>query len=134
MANWIPGDPTLVAQMLKICSAYSPQSLEEFVRPMTWGIEHVVKDRFTDAGVFPEKIRFTKDTWMFNYSAQPSVLVTEFRKFDPLTMLAFEAAEKDGKADDLQKDLEALFNAQNRSAQKDLTSIPATFLRVMMEV
>ncbi len=39
MGNWIPGDPTLVAQILKISSAYSPPPPEGFVSPMTWGIE-----------------------------------------------------------------------------------------------
>ena len=45
-------------------------------------------------------------------------------------MNAFEAAEKNGRAGDLQKELEALFNGQNKSASKVATSIPATFLRV----
>jgi hypothetical protein len=45
-------------------------------------------------------------------------------------MNAFEAAEKNGRAGDLQKELEALFDRQNRSPSKDATSIPATFLRV----
>ena len=39
MGNWIPGDPTLVAQILKISSAYSPPPPEGFVSPMTWGVE-----------------------------------------------------------------------------------------------
>ena len=33
MGNWIPGDPTLVAQILKISSAYSPPPPEGFVSP-----------------------------------------------------------------------------------------------------
>jgi hypothetical protein len=45
-------------------------------------------------------------------------------------MNAFEAAEKNGRAGDLQKELEALFTGQNKGASKDVTSIPATFLRV----
>ncbi|RYG97794.1 MAG: class I SAM-dependent methyltransferase, partial [Alphaproteobacteria bacterium] len=39
MGNWIPGDPTLVAQILRISSAYSPPPPEGFVSPMTWGVE-----------------------------------------------------------------------------------------------
>jgi ubiquinone/menaquinone biosynthesis C-methylase UbiE len=38
MGNWIPNDPTFVAQILKISSAYSPPPPEGFVSPMTWGI------------------------------------------------------------------------------------------------
>src|SRR5437763_6881379 len=39
MGNWIPNDPTLVAQILKISSAYTPPPPEGFVSPMTWGVE-----------------------------------------------------------------------------------------------
>ena len=49
-------------------------------------------------------------------------------------MNAFEAAEKNGRAADLQKELEDLFNSQNKSSRKDATSIPATFLRVTVTV
>jgi hypothetical protein len=45
-------------------------------------------------------------------------------------MNAFDAAEKNGNAGDLQRELEDLYNSQNKSASKDATSIPATFLRV----
>ena len=46
-------------------------------------------------------------------------------------MNAFEAAAANGGEDDLQAELEALFNEQNTSS--DATSIPATFLRVTVE-
>ena len=39
MGNWIPNDPTLVAQILKISSAYTPPPPEGFISPMTWGVE-----------------------------------------------------------------------------------------------
>src|SRR5690242_13902865 len=50
MGNWIPNDPTLVAQLLKISSNYTPPPPEGFVSPMTWGIESNVIERFTAAG------------------------------------------------------------------------------------
>jgi len=40
------------------------------------------------------------------------------------------AVEKSGRAGDLQKELVALFESQNRSPTPGNTSIPATFLRV----
>jgi hypothetical protein len=49
-------------------------------------------------------------------------------------MNAFEAAEKNGRADDLRKELDALFETQNTSPRKDTTSIPATFLRATVAV
>lgn len=55
MGNWIPGDPTLVAQILKISSAYTPPPPEGFISPMTWGMEDHVIERFGKAGI-PKKI------------------------------------------------------------------------------
>jgi ubiquinone/menaquinone biosynthesis C-methylase UbiE len=130
MGNWIPGDPTLVAQILKISSAYSPPPPEGFVSPMTWGIESNVVERFSAAGIPQERIAFLRDTFAFNYPAPPSELLSAFRKYYGPTMNAFEAAEKAGRADELQNELEALFISQNRSPQAAETSIPATFLRV----
>jgi ubiquinone/menaquinone biosynthesis C-methylase UbiE len=134
MGNWIPGDPTLVAQILKISSAYTPPPPEGFISPMLWGKEEHVTERFVQAGVSKEKISFLKDTFTFNASYSPTVFVDVFRKYYGPTMNAFEAAEKDGKASQLQKELEELFISQNKSADKNSTSIPATFLRVTVTV
>jgi len=130
MGNWIPNDPTLVAQILKISSSYTPPPPEGFISPMTWGIENNVIERFAGAGVPKEKISFARDTYTFNYPSAPSELLSAFRKYYGPTMNAFEAAEKNGRTADLQKELEVLFNSQNKSASKDATSIPAIFLRV----
>jgi ubiquinone/menaquinone biosynthesis C-methylase UbiE len=134
MGNWIPGDPTLVAQILKISSAYSPPPPEGFISPMTWGIESNVIERFSGARVPKENISFVRDTFTFEIPGKPSKLLETFRNFYGPTMNAFEAAEKNGKAGDLQRELEALFNSQNKSSNKDATSIPATYLRVTVAV
>jgi ubiquinone/menaquinone biosynthesis C-methylase UbiE len=134
MGNWIPNDPTLVAQILKISSAYSPPPPEGFISPMTWGIESNVVERFAAAGISSENISFVRDTYTFKYPAPPSDLVSTFRSFYGPTMNAFEAAEKQGRADDLAKELDALFVGQNESPRADATSIPATFLRVTVVV
>ncbi len=134
MGNWIPGDPTLVAQILKISSAYTPPPPEGFISPMTWGVESNVIERFAGAGIPIEKISFVRDTFTFIYPSPPAALVDEFRKYYGPTMNAFEAAEKNGRAADLQKELEVLFNSHNESTSKDSTSIPATFLRVTVSV
>jgi ubiquinone/menaquinone biosynthesis C-methylase UbiE len=130
MGNWIPNDPTLVAQILKISAAYSPPPPEGFVSPMTWGIENNVLERFAGAGVSKENISFVRDTYTFNFPNKPSELVDAFRKYYGPTMNAFEAAEKNGRAGNLQSELEDLFNSQNKSTNDNATSIPATFLRV----
>jgi ubiquinone/menaquinone biosynthesis C-methylase UbiE len=134
MGNWIPNDPTLVAQILKISSSYTPPPPDGFISPMTWGIESHVIDRFVAAGVSAGKINFERDTFTFNYPGTPSSFVDTFRKYYGPTMNAFEAAEKNGRADDLQQEMEELFNSQNKSTRKDTTSIPATFLRVSVAI
>ncbi|MGB7973842.1 MAG: hypothetical protein WCF81_05735 [Roseiarcus sp.] len=45
-------------------------------------------------------------------------------------MNAFEAAEKNGRSEDLKRDLDDLFMSQNKSQVADATLIPATYLRV----
>ena len=134
MGNWIPGDPTLVAQILKVCSAYTPPPPEGFVSPMLWGIESNVIERFSSAGVPAEKISFLRDTFTFSAPGTPSDRVDGFRNFYGPTMNAFEAAEKNGRAEDLQKELEALFKSHNKSRDPNATSVDATFLRVTVEV
>jgi SAM-dependent methyltransferase len=130
MGNWIPNDPTLVAQILKISSAYSPPPPEGFVSPMTWGVESDVTERFTAAGVPAESISFARDAYRFTFPSPPADLVAEFRSYYGPTMNAFDAAETNGRTNELQEELVALFTAQNDSPNPGTTSIPATFLRV----
>jgi len=134
MGNWIPNDPTLVAQILKISSSYSPPPPEGFVSPMTWGVEDNVIERFVAAGVPEKKISFERDTYTFNFPAEPSELVAVFREYYGPTMNAFEAAAADGREAELHAELDALFTNQNTSPSEDATSIPATFLRVSVAV
>ena len=89
-------------------------------------------ERFAAAGVPADKISFARDTFTFDFPGTPSAFADEFRKYYGPTMNAFEAAEKQGRAAELQKELEELFNSQNKS--QNATSIPATFLRVTVAV
>ena len=134
MGNWIPNDPTLVAQILKISSAYSPPPPEGFVSPMTWGVESNVIDRFSSAGIARESISFARDTYTFEFPGTPAKFLDTFRNFYGPTMNAFEAAERNGRATDLQRELEELFASQNKSSSQDATLIPATYLRVTVAV
>jgi ubiquinone/menaquinone biosynthesis C-methylase UbiE len=134
MGNWIPGDPTLVAQILKTCAAYTPPPPEGFISPMTWGVPANVIERFAAAGITPDCITCTPDTYTFNFAGTPVQFVDAFRRYYGPTMNAFDAAEKNGKAQALQEALEALFTKENRSGEAGKTSIPATFLRVTVKV
>src|SRR4030095_11241851 len=98
MGNWIPNDPTLVAQILKISAAYSPPPPEGFVSPMTWGVESHVLERFGAAGVPKAHITCVRDTYTFIYPNPPVELLAAFRNYYGPTMNAFEAAEKNGGA------------------------------------
>jgi len=134
MGNWIPNDPTLVAQILKISAAYTPPPPEGFISPMTWGVEGNVIERFSAAGVAKDKVSFARDSYTFRFPGTPPELVAEFRNFYGPTMNAFDAATKNGKAADLSRELEALFTRCNESKDGKSTSIPATFLRVTVSV
>jgi ubiquinone/menaquinone biosynthesis C-methylase UbiE len=134
MGNWIPGDPTLVAQILKTSSAYTPPPPEGFVSPMAWGIEANVIERFQAAGVSADKVSFERDTFTFISDVSPAQYVAIFRDYYGPTMNAFEAAEQNGRADDLRRELEDLFERENTSSNQNTTSIPATFLRATISI
>ena len=134
MGNWIPGDPTLVAQILKVSSAYTPPPPEGFVSPMTWGVESNVIERFGNAGIAKENISFKRETFTFKTKISPAEFVSLFRDYYGPTMNAFEAAQKNGKAEQLQHELVSLFESQNKPGSNGATSIDATFLLVTVTV
>jgi len=134
MGNWIPGDPTLVAQLLKISGSYSPPPPEGFISPVTWGVEDNVIERFGQAGITADKISFSRETYTFEHPASPRELLAVFRDYYGPTMNAFAAAEVDGRTEQLQKELEDLFTSQNTSPVADRTAVPATFLQVTVNV
>jgi ubiquinone/menaquinone biosynthesis C-methylase UbiE len=135
MGNWIPNDPTsFVSQLLKISSAFTPPPPEGFISPMTWGVDTHIIERFGQAGVPKEKISMVKDTFLFvSPDKSPADVIDSFRRFYGPTMNAFEAAEKNGKVEELNNQLVELANAQNEGAS-GCTSIPATFLRVTVQL
>jgi SAM-dependent methyltransferase len=134
MGNWIPGDPTLVAQILKISSAYSPPPPEGFISPMTWGVESHVLERFAGAGLSADAISFARDSFVFEYPGPAAAFLGIFRDFYGPTMNAFEAAARSGRTEALQGELQALFDHQNTSTLAGQTSIAVTFLRVTVRV
>ncbi len=134
MGNWIPNDPTLVAQILKISASYSPPPPEGFVSPMGWGSPGKVIERFGEAGIAWEGISCERDSYVFDFKGSPAEFVDTFRQYYGPTMNAFEAAGKAGRTEALQSELVALFESQNQSRDPGRTLIAATFLRVTVEV
>ena len=134
MGNWIPNDPTFVSQLLKISSSFTPPPPEGFVSPMLWGVESSVIERFGQAGVPKEKVSMTRDTYYFVSATNgPDEFISRFRRFYGPTMNAFEAAEQNGRAEELHTQLLDLAKAHNKSTN-DGTLIPATFLRVTVSL
>jgi ubiquinone/menaquinone biosynthesis C-methylase UbiE len=130
MGNWIPNDPTFVSQLLKISSSFMPPPPEGFVSPMTWGVDTHIVERFGQAGVPRDRISIVKDTFHFiSPDKSPAQVIESFRRFYGPTMNAFEAAEKNGKVEELHSQLLELAKTQNQSANGG-ASIPASFLRV----
>jgi hypothetical protein len=134
MGNWIPNDPTLVAQLLKISGDYSPPPPKGFISPVTWGVADTVIERFGAAGIPAERISCTPRTYTFISPSSPLEFLASFRKFYGPTMNAFAAAEADGRAEMLQGELEMLFNAQNQDPDPGATLIAARYLRVEVRV
>lgn len=131
MGNWIPNDPTsFVSQVLKISSAFTPPPPEGFVSPMTWGVEAHILERFGQAGIPAEQVEMAKDTFHFRAPDKtPEDLIEIFRLYYGPTMNAFEAAEKNGQAGELRRQLVEQANAANRAKDGGF-EIAATFMRV----
>jgi hypothetical protein len=131
MGNWIPNDPTsFVSQLLRISSQYTPPPPEGFISPMTWGVHANVIERFTAAGIPAENIVMEKDAFHFQSPTQgPEEFIDLFTRFYGPTMNAVEAAEKNGKKQELLAELLQLVHAENTNTTGG-TNILATFLRV----
>ena len=91
MGNWIPNDPTLVAQILKISSAYTPPPPEGFVSPMTWGVEEQRDRALRGAGVPEENLVPARHVHV-RLPRHPGGVLDMFRSYYGPTMNAFEAA------------------------------------------
>ena len=134
MGNWIPNDPTFVAQLLRVSTAYSPPPPEGFISPMTWGIEENVLERFGAAGIPPENVSFERAIYMFETPSSPSEYLADFRDYYGPTMNAYAAAAADGREAELHAELEALVNEHNTAESGQGTRIAAAFLRVTVAV
>ncbi|HKU56107.1 MAG TPA: class I SAM-dependent methyltransferase [Gaiellaceae bacterium] len=134
MGNWIPDDPTFVAQLLRVSTAYSPPPPEGFVSPMTWGIEEHVLERFGAAGIPAENITCERTMFLFESPQAPAEYLADFRDYYGPTMNAYAAAAADGRAAELHAELLALVNEHNTADSDDRTRIEAAYLRVTVNV
>ena len=132
MGNWIPGDPTLVAQILKISAAYSPPPPEGFVSPVTWGVENDVVERFAAARIPAERISHQGDLDL-RPPGSPRRSAGDLPRLLRPTMNAYApAAAADGRDEQFHAEMEELVVSQNRAAD-GTTAIPATYLQVVVQ-
>src|SRR5579862_1450261 len=134
MGNWIPNDPTFVAQLLRVSMAYSPPPPEGFVSPMTWGVAENVIERFGAAGVPAENITCERTMYLFESPSTPAEYLADFRDYYGPTMNAYAAASADGREAELHAELEALVDEHNTAESGDGTRIDAAYLRVTVTV
>jgi SAM-dependent methyltransferase len=130
MGNWIPNDPTFVAQLLRVSMAYSPPPPQGFVSPMTWGVEENVLERFGAARIPAENITCERTLFVFESARTPSEYLADFRDYYGPTMNAYAAAAADGREVDLHAELEALVDEHNKAENGEGTRIEAAYLRV----
>ena len=97
---------------------------------MTWGMEDKVIERWTAAGIPAGRITCERDAFVFAAPVPPSEFHSWFRDYYGPTMNAYAAAGANGRADELHRELETLFNEKNQSGDANSTRIPATFLKV----
>ena len=78
MGNWIPNDPTLVAQILKISSAL-PAAAGGFHQPHDLGRRSQRYRALWRRWTSSDKISCVRDTYTFNFPGAPSDLYAVFR-------------------------------------------------------
>ena len=76
----------------------------------------------------------TKDTYTFlSPDKSPARFIELFRQYYGPTMNAYDAAQKNGKVEELHSQLLELAKAENKGPDRS-TAIPATFLRVTVNL
>ena len=128
MGNWIPGDPTLVAQILPLCAGYMPPPPPGSVSPMSWGVEDTVRERFGAAGIAASDIDFERLPWRMHGPWPVSEICDAFIDYYAPTIKAVEAAEQQGRGDELKRKLHVLFEEHNTGGHA--TDLSPTFLKV----
>lgn len=133
MGNWIPGDPTMISQLLRISGIYNPPP-EGFISPALWGKEEIIIDRFGKAGIPPENISFEKLVFTFEGEFSAEEFLQRFKLYYGPTMNAFETATKNDKSDQLYNELLDLFEDHNESEDQNKTLVNANYLLVTVKV
>src|SRR3546814_13032724 len=95
---------------------------------MGWGRECQANERFGAAGSGRENIACERATYTLRYAGPSSAFLSVFRDHYGPTLNAFDAADKDGRRDDLQAELDKLFASENRGVAES-KEISANYLQ-----
>ncbi|MBV0893137.1 methyltransferase domain-containing protein [Paracoccus sp. Z118] len=133
MGNWIPGDPTMVAQILKLMHEYGPPPPEGFVPPTAWGIEAKVIERFDQAGIPRDAITMEPAIKEFRLDGPPAALLDLFLNWFGPVMRVFEHLGPGPRADELRGRMLALIERENMG-EEGRTLIRARYLLVTVRV
>ena len=135
MGNWIAGDPTLVAQVLKISAAYTPPPPEGFISPVTWG-----NDAEVIAASPPPAFRPPTSALPATAMSLPATCRHGVPRHLPElstapTMNAFAAAEAAGRtADTARRARRAVCRPEPVADARSHPDLPPRFLRVTVSV
>ncbi|WP_205961432.1 hypothetical protein [Paracoccus endophyticus] len=133
MGNWIPDDPTMPAQILRLAAEYGPPPPPGLVSPSLWGTGQAVVERFGQAGIPAGAIATRPAVFDFHLDRPPSSLTDIFvSSFGPI-MRVFEALGPGPRADALRARMDALLEQENL-AQDGTTHIRARYLMVTVTV
>lgn len=133
MGNWIPGDPTMPAQILRLMQEYGPPPPAGFIPPTDWGIEANVIERFGQTGIPREAITMEPAFKEFRLDAPPSGLLDIFLKYFGPVIRVFEHLGQGAQADELRGKMLALIERENLGEQGK-TLIRARYLLVTVKV
>ena len=132
MGNWIPDDPTMPAQILKLLQEYGPPPPEGFVPPTEWGNEAKVSERFGQAGIPRNAITMTPAIQEFRLDGPPSALLQIFLDYFGPVIRAFEWLGPGARADELRGRMLALIERENLG-EEGRTLIRARYLLVTVQ-
>ena len=135
MGNWIPGDPTLVAQILQDQLGLLAAAARGLRQPDDLG-RRGARDRAVRAApaCAEKQVSFARDTYTFNYPGTPSEFarrVQELLRADHERLRRRRGRRPRGRA--AERAGGAVQRAEHER-RRTCTSIPATFLRVTVAV
>lgn len=123
MGNWTP--EAFTGAMFKIGAKYVPPP-PGMSPPLQWGIEDMVRERFSE-GI--SDLEMNRRKILFTFDGSPAEVVEHFRQYFGPTQKAFDSLNETGQAA-LRKDLVDLWTEHNQ-ATNGTTKVESEYLEVI---